>query len=287
MKIKKATGNPATERDYRFDNIKFILIVLVVCGHMMELFKGTSVPYKVIYSFHMPAFIFITGRFARFDAGKVFKKLIMPYMIFQPVYLIFIALLEGKTFELQYTTPYWLLWYLLAVIVYYFLIPILPDRDNIKAAVLIILCALVAGLIVGFDSTAGYYLSVSRIVVFLPFFLLGYYSISLEKSDFIAAILKQKWLIVVAALLSVTGSMAIIKLNVTKKMLYGSYCYVDGEGSLQIRLLIYVVALMWIWLLRVAVIDKKIPVITKIGQKTLWIYLLHGFVIKLFKYFMR
>ena len=43
-------------RNNRMDNIKFFLIFCVVFGHMLEL-VDTGVWYKIIYSFHMPAFI--------------------------------------------------------------------------------------------------------------------------------------------------------------------------------------------------------------------------------------
>jgi len=63
------------ERDYLFDNIKGLLILLVVFGHMIESFafkKSTSinVMYYAIYTFHMPIFIFISGYFSK----KIIKE---------------------------------------------------------------------------------------------------------------------------------------------------------------------------------------------------------------------
>lgn len=52
------------QRLYGFDNIKFILIFLVVLGHLLEIsspFAGKDMLYKIIYSCHMPVFIFISG----------------------------------------------------------------------------------------------------------------------------------------------------------------------------------------------------------------------------------
>ena len=61
-----------TKREYRFDNAKFILILLVVFGHILEHFQGRYVPgiYRTVYLFHMPMFIFISGYFAKFDRKK-------------------------------------------------------------------------------------------------------------------------------------------------------------------------------------------------------------------------
>ncbi len=62
------------KRDSFFDNAKFILIVLVVFGHMIETFIEDNVTvyaiYKVIYSFHMPAFILVSGFFTK----GIYKK---------------------------------------------------------------------------------------------------------------------------------------------------------------------------------------------------------------------
>ena len=57
------------QREYFFDNAKFILIFLVVFGHFLRSFIEESEIiyslYKVIYTFHMPAFILISGFFAK------------------------------------------------------------------------------------------------------------------------------------------------------------------------------------------------------------------------------
>ena len=56
------------ERDTYFDNLKFILILLVVVGHLIEPFNDEAAMgaiYRFIYSFHMPLFIFAAGYFAK------------------------------------------------------------------------------------------------------------------------------------------------------------------------------------------------------------------------------
>ena len=51
-------------RDYSLDNVRFVLIFSVVFAHLLEVcepFTGSWLIYKFIYSFHMPAFIFLFG----------------------------------------------------------------------------------------------------------------------------------------------------------------------------------------------------------------------------------
>ena len=121
-------------RNYRFDNIKCILIILVVLGHFLELPKDSATAdavYRVIYLFHMPAFIFVSGYFAKFNPKKIVRSLIIPYIIMQTIYLAFHSLfiLEEKTFTLQFTKPYWILWYLMAMVFYYLLSALLANTD--------------------------------------------------------------------------------------------------------------------------------------------------------------
>ena len=51
------------QRDYLFDNYKAFLIVLVVVGHFIEVASEDNVAMGttkwIIFSFHMPAFVFI------------------------------------------------------------------------------------------------------------------------------------------------------------------------------------------------------------------------------------
>lgn len=50
------------QRSSRFDNLRALLILLVVFGHCQELIQKNLL-YRVIYSFHVPAFIFLSGYF--------------------------------------------------------------------------------------------------------------------------------------------------------------------------------------------------------------------------------
>lgn len=97
------------ERDYFFDNARAILILLVVFGHMLQPYtsgdKYLSALYLVIYSFHMPTFLFISGYFAKnidkpYYLEKISKRLIVPYMIFFAFFSIY-YFLTGKSDELQ------------------------------------------------------------------------------------------------------------------------------------------------------------------------------------------
>ena len=160
MKQNQSTEVKAAERNYRMDNLKCLLIFAVVFGHMLELFMGKNdsfkVIYLVIYSFHMPLFAFISGVFARFSPEKIRNHLIYPYVVFQILYLLFANSVLEKEAEVQFTTPYWLLWYLFASIAWNLLLPLVQGSGftwKKKAAVLS--AAFLAGILIGFDNKAG------------------------------------------------------------------------------------------------------------------------------------
>src|SRR5690606_8207293 len=105
------------KRDYYFDNAKFILIFLVVFGHLIQSYIDSnsffSALYKLLYTFHMPAFILVSGYFAKgiYEKGyifKIIKKLIIPYLIFQVIYSIFYYVLYSKSMlTIDFLNPHW------------------------------------------------------------------------------------------------------------------------------------------------------------------------------------
>ena len=277
------------ERNHQWDNIKFALIFLVITAHGMELFLAGKVLalYKVVYSFHMPAFIFVTGKFARFDRAKVAKHLILPYFVFQTLYLVFDAkVLSGSEITLQYTTPYWILWYLFAIIVYYLLLPVLPEKGS-KASCILLAASVAVALLAGFEKTLGYFMSLSRIVVFAPFFLWGYYDDALRER------IKEKatgrvceiTTVVISALAVIAGECYIIKAAVPAGLLYGSNSYAACKSTILARAIAMITAAAWIVLIKRVVPKKEIPIISALGQNTLPVFLIHGFVMRLAKYY--
>ena len=62
------------QRNSLIDSIKFVLIFFVVLGHALELNRDIALnmkAYSFIYSFHMPAFIMLSGYFAKECLGGV------------------------------------------------------------------------------------------------------------------------------------------------------------------------------------------------------------------------
>lgn len=274
------------ERNYRMDNIRCFLIFCVVFGHLLELFKGSLDLYHAIYAFHMPAFIFITGYFAKFNSRKIVANFIYPYLLFQTLYLIFdaVVLNNGAEINLQYTTPYWLLWYLLTIIFYYLLIPMI-ESDNKKVRTIIVLIAAIVSLLAGFDDSIGRFMSLSRFFTFLPFFIAGYYCghriCKVDDKKTYSIVIK-----ICSAVIFITGIVYIAKSKfITSNMLYGASSYSKAEYNVYIKFMLMIIAAAGIICLLEFIPNLRLTVISECGKYTYPVFLLHGFIVKLLKYY--
>ncbi|MGI8328775.1 acyltransferase family protein [Actinomadura scrupuli] len=172
-----AEAAPVKRRDPYFDNAKFMAITLVVLGHLWgqyyqrdELIRTV---YTFVYAFHMPLFVFTTGYFSRGFARSTDKartligQVVVPYVIFILLYRAEVWWINGAGFDLNEAfRPHFLMWFLLALLGWRLSAPIWPHlRHPFAVAVAV---ALVAGSSqVMLDSTTA------RMLTLLPFFVLG------------------------------------------------------------------------------------------------------------------
>lgn len=274
------------KRRYGYDNLRFFLIVCVVLGHLLELVSGKAVMpvqkflYFLIYSFHIPALLFLSGCFSSFSWRRV-AKLVGMYLVFQVAYLMFSEYALGRDQEIQFERPYWLLWYLMTLTGYSLLIPVL-SRIPVRFAPVPVTVALVISLAVGFDGDIGYDYSLSRTLVFLPYFVLGHFAG--RRKNKLARLLNQRsWVWPLAGAVALVMTVALYFGGVTKNMLYGSYAYGNSYGPM-IRLTVLLTAMLWITALLglfLTQLDRKLPLVSSVGRNTLPVYLLHGFAVRL------
>lgn len=270
-----------TKRQYFMDNLRFLLIFLVVFAHFLEVckdFHGRELLYQVIYSFHMPAFLFLFGYFAKFSPKRILFRWCIPYVLFQTIYLLFERYVLGWNTGLQYTTPYWILWYMLVCIFYQLLIPLF-DTENKRRQTLAVIVSIILALGVGFVDAIGYPLSLSRFFVFLPWFLLGFYC----KKNKMMQKVKTPVYFIFSIIVVVASVFFLYFADVSNGLLYGSYSYAKCGGTLGLRAILMLISLAWIVCLLSGfqlVFNRRIPLVTNIGQNTWPIFLLHGFLVK-------
>lgn len=274
------------ERNPFFDNAKLILIFLVVFGHMIQPFidgsRGINTLYMWIYTFHMPAFIFLAGFYAKGSGNlkyilKLAKKLLIPYLIFQLLYTVYYFYIGKDGWQSGVFYPHWSLWFLCSLFSWHIMLAFykkLPALFSVSMAVVI-------GVFVGYFDGIGHTLSLSRTFALFPFFLLGFWLT--EKH---VMWLKQKSVKAASLIVLLVVGVAIYYApDFNSGWLLASKSY--GElgmpeyGGLA-RFFVYgTSALMAMSVL--AWIPQRKGKLTQYGTRTLYVYLLHGFLIQLFR----
>lgn len=274
------------ERNPYFDNAKLILIFLVVFGHMIQPFidgsSGLTTLYMWIYTFHMPAFIFLAGFYAKGSGNKDYiiklaKKLLVPYLIFQFLYTGFYFFIGKESWQTGVFHPHWSLWFLCSLFSWHILLALFKKFP----IVLSVSFAVFIGLIVGYFGEIGHTFSLSRTFVFFPFFLLGYWIT--EKH---VMWLKRKAIKTVSLIVLLVVAAAIyIAPEFNSGWLLASKSYGDlgmpAYGGLT-RLVVYVTSTIMAMSI-LAWIPQKKSRLSHLGTRTLYVYLLHGFLIQLFR----
>lgn len=170
---------PVIPRDRQtwIDQARWAAIVLVVVGHAVGPERSESglalVVSNFIYMFHIPVLVLLAGWGARRSEadgrtlGRIFWQLLVPYAIFQLLAFLVNYFVDGSRPSWSFTNQTFGLWFLVALAGWRLLAPWF--RGLPFAVPIAIVLSLVAGLSPAIDG----WLSLSRIMVFLPLFLAG------------------------------------------------------------------------------------------------------------------
>lgn len=175
--VKSAGTGKAKQRDPYFDNAKYLTIILVGIGHAWEPLRGDSraaeALYFVLYTFHMPAFIIISGYLSRSFEGRPgqLKRLItgiaVPYLVFEIAYTLFMRWADDPERPFTLLTPGYALWFLIALFIWRLTAPMWNIMRWPLPVALFIAALATTGPGIGGE------LNLQRVLQFLPFFVLG------------------------------------------------------------------------------------------------------------------
>lgn len=268
------------ERIALFDNIKGILIVLVVLGHVAHPIHNEnpvlSAAFDIIYLFHMPLFVFMSGLFAKgaYRGGRLNIDRILSFLALGFGFQLALALVNGASLTpariLAFTSAPW---YLVSMACWYALAPALSHLGARRGMALSLAASLLWGMV---DLSSGL-LAISRTVAFLPCFALGYY---LEPQNILRI---RSWR---GASYAVAIALAIAVIRVIDPdahewffpMVYGDNPYEHGllMGALQKLTALGVGALFSVALIRLA--PEHRSALTTLGRRTLQVYVLHRLI---------
>ncbi|MES1212669.1 MAG: acyltransferase family protein [Leifsonia sp.] len=274
-----------------WDNARFATIALVVIGHAIQRQTSDSnnalTLYLFIYAFHMPAFSIISGYFSKASPPttrqmlKIVTDIVIPYVIFQSIWTLVQFLVEGVK-SLDYAQPHWTLWFLLALAAFRVALPylVLLRWPLLWAVVL----SVAVGYWPGVDST----FSLARTIGILPFFVLGWQLRQWKVADWWMRLRWQVWPIRAAAVLAFAAWLTVIvvqigpfrELSVHWFFYDDSYSGLDAwdwwAGFVRLGLILLAVILCAAFF---ALIPRRATIFTVFGQATLYVYLLHSFVL--------
>ncbi|WP_244162860.1 acyltransferase family protein [Streptomyces bungoensis] len=284
-KADRPGGQPQSgQRDAFFDNAKYLAIVLVAMGHSWEPLKGDSqilkAFYDVVYAFHMPAFIIISGFFSRsFDmrpsrVKRLITGVVVPYLVFETAYPLFKNAVVGSHEEISLLDPWYLTWFLVALFVWRITTPVWKVvRWPLPLAIAIAMLASVSPSI-------GNDLDLQRVLQFLPYFVLG---LTLRPEHF--RLVRRRWVRV--ASVPVFAAALVVGWWAAPRMNTSWFYHRDAAQELGAPWWcgpVMVLALLGCSLVLTACFFAWVPGqrmwFTTLGAGTLYGYLLHGFLTK-------
>ena len=276
-------------RLYYLDNAKFILIFLVVLAHSTSSLQGNTfvaVMWAAINYFHMPAMIFISGFLAKRYISKSREikvqrvaTYVILYLAAQACYFLYQKYVLGVNVPVTLLSPRPALWFLQCLIIWYILLPVL---DYFKPPYVMIVSVLV-GLLIGYENSAAGFLSASRAIVHLPFFMAGYYI----KQEHIDKLHNWKFRICGAGAFAAVAAVSLIwpqtvfdtlmTCNTPYSKIPKLVKYIPEALRWSARLWFYVIAALLI-VSFLALVPRGRAIFTPLGQETLSVYILHIFL---------
>ncbi|ROQ68950.1 fucose 4-O-acetylase-like acetyltransferase [Streptomyces sp. 840.1] len=276
---------PAKKRDAYFDNAKYLAIVLVAVAHswvpVMEGSRAARALYMVTYTFHMPAFIIISGYFSRsfsLTPAKV-KRLVtgvaVPYIVFETAYSLFRRYAnDSPDVAISLLEPWYLTWFLAALFIWRLTTPIWQNLRHPLAV------SLVIAVLASFAPSIGDDLDLPRVLQFLPFFVLG---LQLKPEHF--RMVKRREVRLLA--LPLFAAAAVFAYWAAPRMQLGWFLRDSSaqdmdapwwSGAVMTLALFGCATLLTIGFL--ALVPRRHMWFTVLGAGTICGYLLHGFLVK-------
>lgn len=286
-----------TDRIYFYDNLKFILITLVVIGHFLLHILDYQISkslFLFIYAFHMPLFIFITGFLSKrltdkngnFRLERILGFMIL-YIIFKILIYVILKFIYNQDVTLNFFVESDCPWYLLTLPIWISLTFIF---NKIKPIYMLIGSITVA-LLVGYEQSVGTFLCLSRVLVFYPFFLTGYY-LSKENMNKLLNKLHTRKIQIISIIFLLclftliylfADNLIFFRMILTGQNNYSiiPFPYNIPLTGLVSRAIMYLMALI-ISIAVLSLVPRRKTFFSKFGERTMQVYILHFLILQIF-----
>ncbi len=256
-------------RNHHWDNIKSVLIILTVFAHILYQLQDVSpiINYivDIIYFFHMPAFIFVSGYFGKSErshSAESILRFVFLFFIFNSAY----GFIYGFDSLLKPLVSYW---YLVALVFWRLI------THHISSTKHIVLVLFLLAIIIGFHPSVNNTLALARTIGFLPFYMLGY---KFAESDYskmcdVRPLRRFFSALVILAAISLTLYFSFDLLSFSDAtFVLGAYA--DKLDIIE-RIIMFFVSFLSIPLLLYISPRKKMPLLSAFGRNSLWIFVFH------------
>lgn len=276
-----------------WDNARFASVVLVVMGHAIQrqtLDSDNALTlYLFIYGFHMPAFAVISGYFSKASPPgtrqmrRLLTDFVVPYVIFETIWSLVQFLVEGRP-VFNPTEPSWTLWFLLALAIFRLVLPYLVLlRWPLVWAVLL---SVGVGYLPNVDST----FSLSRAIGILPFFVLGWSMRQwgvIERWRELGASSVWAWRALALGVFAAWLGAVAVNIELFRTVKLQQWFFYDDAypdigapqwwaGLVRLGLIVLAAVLSAAFLV---LIPRRETFFSAFGQATMYVYLLHSFVL--------
>ncbi|MCD7769090.1 MAG: hypothetical protein LUH36_03080 [Oscillospiraceae bacterium] len=281
-----APAATAKKRWYRADNIRWILLFNVIAEHMLT---QTDITYNWLITvivcwsrmITMPAFCFLSGYFSK-KGDKCYQSAIfdflIPYLIFNTLFSLIFGSSAPDIF-----TPTFVYWYLMCMFCWKLMTKALQQIKYILPL------SIVVALLVGGLNDVGHFLSLSRTIGFLPFYIVGM-KMSREDVAKVEKLPKIPVLLLTLVVMGVWGWLNVKGVyHIDFYYYWEPYAGVPGDPlsmfsysflkGIILRALGYVISGLLIVFLFCFVPDRSLPIIRDGGTRTMVPYLLHTYFI--------
>jgi len=272
------------KRDPYLDNVKFLLISLVILGHSLvptlQAHSSRSA-YLFIYVFHMPLFVMISGylskRFWNSNAktNKLVDTFLVPYVIVECLFAVLRYAL-GEKWSLTIIDPAWLNWYLVALLLWRLSTPVWKRlRYPVTMSIIVYLLA-------GLADLPGD-LSIDRFFGLMPFFVIG-----LVLREEHLELLNRTW-VKVAGVFVLAGA-AVVAILISPHVKLAPIYYKNSYDAMHmtwwmgmgVRAALLIAALLMSASI-MALVPRRTTWFSDLGTRTLYAYILHGVVVLIAK----
>lgn len=273
--IRMNETNITEKRIFFWDNLKGVLIALVVLGHFMLGYgyhESVLMVVGGIYTFHMPVFAFASGYLSAKSTAGLKKNLslfLVAYAVFNTLAIFYFFLVDGQ--PVSFFVPYISFWYLLALIAWRLILRVVPK----KPASLIL--AIAFAIIVGLSPQVTNEMALSRIIAFFPFFLAGAMIPWKQVYEYRE---KRKATSRMIGILTAVLTAALILVLVPRVLRFSELLMVSyvNQGDLARRVAVFAISFLAIASAMLLLPDRKVRFLSSWGRNSLSVYLIHRFI---------